>query len=89
MASEDTWREYEKMVLTELERLDNTSKAILETLNRIDTRLTRIEERQRDFDEIKEDVKGLNQFKSIALVVWTILQIVFAGAVAWIFSKIK
>lgn len=89
MASEDTWREYEKMVLTELERLDNTSKAILETLNRIDTRLTRIEERQRDFDEIKEDVKGLNQFKSVALVVWTILQIVFAGAVAWIFSKIK
>ena len=91
------WNEYSKLVLAELERLNESDDKIQETLNEINLKLGKFDVIEKDVEaigkwkrymddvaspntlkEMKRDVSALNVFKTVAITVWTVVQIGFA-----------
>lgn len=95
------WNEYSKLVLAELERLNDNDEKIQETLNEINLKLGKVDTIERDLEaigkwkrymddiaspntlkEIKKDVASLNVFKTVAITVWTVVQVGFGIFIA-------
>ncbi len=95
------WNEYSKLVLAELERLNESDDKIQETLNEINLKLGKFDIIEKDVEaigkwkrymddvaspstlkEMKRDVSALNVFKTVAITVWTVVQVGFGIFIA-------
>lgn len=94
------WNEYSRLVLAELEKLNNKVDGLTEEINAIKQDISKFDQIKYNVGEVKEwkkeideissptqlketikEVSELKTFKTVAITVWTVVQIVFTIAI--------
>jgi len=87
--NEDGWREYQKLVLSELERSDENYKALNAKLDQLLALQTSIADIKKWKEEKAEpDIQSLKEFRSSTKTYGVITEVVIAGVVSFIIAKI-
>ena len=76
------WNEYSKLVLAELERLDENDKEAQKKLEEINGKLAELLLIKDEFKAVKKDVSKLNTFRTAAITIWAVVQVGFTAALA-------
>lgn len=88
--NEDGWREYQKLVLSELERSDENYKSLnakLDQLLALQTSLADIKKWKEE--KAEPDLQSLKEFRSSTKTYGVITEVVIAGIVSFIIAKIS
>lgn len=87
--NEDGWREYQKLVLSELERSDENYKSLNAKLDQLLALQTSIADLKKWKEEKAEpDLQSLKEFRSSTKTYGVITEVVIAGVVSFIIAKI-
>jgi len=76
------WNEYSRLVLAELEKLNNSVEEISDDITELRQEITKIKSIKYDITDIKKDVDKLKTFKTVSTTAWVIVQILFGIAIA-------
>lgn len=87
--SEDGWREYSKLVLSELERLDENHKSLSTKLDQILALQTSISDLKKwKEDKAEPDLQMLKDFRTATKTYGVVSEVIIAAIVSLIISKL-
>lgn len=86
--NEDGWREYQKLVLSELERLEENYKTLNAKLDQLLSLQTSIADLKKWKEEKAEpDIQLLKEFRTSTKTYGVVSEIIIAGVVSFIIAK--
>ena len=77
------WNEWSKLVLSELDRLDESMKEMQETMVKCHVELASIKPLFKRVERAEEKITTLVAFRNQSIAVFGVVQVVFGSVIAW------